>query len=256
VSSVALHSVVDGPDDAPVLVLGSSIGTSTALWEPQVPALARRFRVVRYDHRGHGRSPVPPGPYELADLGRDVVALLDRLGVERAHVGGLSLGGMVAMWVAAHAPERVDRLALLCTSAKLGPPELWAGRAAAVRAGGMAAIADSVVARWFPDGFADDGTSARMREVLLATPPEGYAACCGAIEVMDLEPVLPTIAAPTLVIAGGEDPATPPEHAARIAAAVPGARLATVDGAAHLANLSHPDDVTRLLVDFLDSRED
>src|SRR5262245_5187259 len=110
-SPVALHSVVDGPGDAPVLVLGSSIGTSTALWEPQVPALARRFRVVRYDHRGHGRSPVRPGPYELADLGGDLVALLDRLGVERAHVCGLSLGGMVSMWVAAHAPDRVDRLA-------------------------------------------------------------------------------------------------------------------------------------------------
>jgi len=256
VSSVALYSVVDGPDDAPVLVLGSSIGTSTVLWEPQVPALARRFRVVRYDHRGHGRSPVPPGPYELADLGGDLVALLDRLGVERAHVCGLSLGGMVSMWVAAHAPDRVDRLALLCTSAKLGPPELWAGRAAAVRAGGMAAIADSVVARWFPNGFADDVTTTRMREVLLATPPEGYAACCAAIEVMDLEPVLPTIAAPTLVIAGSVDPATPPEHAERIAATVPDARLATVDGAAHLANLSHPDDVTRLLLTFLDSQED
>lgn len=253
-SPVALHSVVDGPDDAPVLVLGSSIGTSTALWEPQVPALARRFRVVRYDHRGHGRSPVPAGPYELADLGGDVIALLDRLGVQRAHVGGLSLGGMVAMWVAAHAPERVDRLALLCTSAKLGPPELWAGRAASVQAGGMPAIADSVVARWFPEGFAD-GTVARMREVLLATPPDGYAACCSAIEVMDLEPVLPTITAPTLVIAGGDDPATPPEHAERIAAAVPAARLVVLDGAAHLANLSHPDDVTRLLLEFLEASE-
>jgi 3-oxoadipate enol-lactonase len=256
-SPVALHSVVDGPDGAPVLVLGSSIGTSTALWEPQVPALARRFRVVRYDHRGHGRSPVPPGPYELADLGGDVVALLDRLGVQRAHLGGLSLGGMVAMWVAAHAPERVDRLALVCTSAKLGPPALWAGRAAAVRTGGMAAIAEPVVARWFPHGYPDDAMVDRMREVLLATPPEGYAACCAAIEVMDLEPVLPTIAAPTLVIAGGEDPATPPEHAERIAAAVPGARLAIVDGAAHLANLSHPEELTRLLRSFLDeSREE
>jgi pimeloyl-ACP methyl ester carboxylesterase len=116
----------------------------------------------------------------------------------------------------------------------------------------MAAIADSVVARWFPEGYADDAVVNRMREVLLATPPEGYAACCAAIEVMDLEPVLPTIAAPTLVIAGSKDPATPPGHAERIAAAVPGARLAVVDGAAHLANLTQPDEVTRLLLDFLD----
>lgn len=253
-TAVALHSTVDGPADAPVLLLGASLGTSTLLWQPQLETLAERFRVVRYDHRGHGRSPVPPGPYRLRDLGGDVLALMDRLGIARAHVGGLSLGGMVAMWLAAHAPERVDRLALLCTSARLGPPDVWAGRAAAVRAGGMAAIADAVVARWFPEDFpaARPETVARWREVLLATPAEGYAGCCEAIEVMDLLPELGKIQAPALVIAGREDPATPPEHAERIVAGIRGARLSVVDGAAHLANLAQPDVVTRLLLDFLD----
>src|SRR4029079_11882924 len=127
---VAVHHVVDGSDGAPVLVLSGSLGSSLEMWEPQVPALARHFRVVRYDLRGHGRSPVPPGPYDIADLGADLIALLDRLGVESAHLAGLSLVGMLSMWTAAHHPERVDRLVVLCTSALLGPPELWVERAA------------------------------------------------------------------------------------------------------------------------------
>ena len=124
-SAVELHHVIDGPPDAPVLVLLSSVGSTGAMWDPQVKALARDFRVVRADHRGHGASPVPPAPYALADLGGDVVALLDHLGVQRAHVCGLSLGGMVAMWLAVHAAERVDRLVLCCTSARLGPASMW-----------------------------------------------------------------------------------------------------------------------------------
>jgi 3-oxoadipate enol-lactonase len=135
--SEALEYTVDGPADAPVLVLGNSLGTSVAMWRPQLAALTERYRVVRYDHRGHGRSPVPPGRYQLDELGGDLLALLDRLDLNRVHLGGLSLGGMVAMWVAAHAAERVDRLALLCTSARLGPPELWQQRARTVTEQGI-----------------------------------------------------------------------------------------------------------------------
>jgi 3-oxoadipate enol-lactonase len=253
--TVELYYTVDGPAEAPALVLGASLGTDTTLWQPQVPGLAERFRVVRYDHRGHGRSPVPTGPYRIEELGADLLALLDRLGLVRVHLGGLSLGGMVGLWVAAQAPHRVDRLVLLCTSAHLGPAEAWAERAAAVRAGGIAAVADPALARWFPPGFADldPPTVARCREVLLATPAEGYAACCDAIRTMDLRPVLPRIQAPTLVIAAREDPATPPEHAERIAAAIPDARLEFLTDAAHLANLAQPERVTRLLVEFLES---
>jgi 3-oxoadipate enol-lactonase len=252
-SPVALHHVVDGPQDAPVVVLLSSLGTTGAMWEPQVAELARELRVVRADHRGHGGSPVPPGPYALADLGRDVLALLDRLGIERAHVAGVSLGGMVGMWLGAHAAERVERLALCCTSARLGPPSLWRERAAAVLAGGMEAVADAVVARWVtPEGAVrDPGLVAWLRAMLVATPPVGYAGCCEAIAAMDLVPALSQVRAPTLVVAAAQDPATPPEHGARIASAVPGARLVVLDGAAHLAGVERPREVARLLREHL-----
>jgi 3-oxoadipate enol-lactonase len=253
VTAVQLHYTMDGPADAPVLILGPSLGTTTHLWDPQMPGLTRQFRVVRYDHRGHGGSPVPPAPYTLADLGGDVLALMDALGVERAHVAGLSLGGMVSMWLAAHAPDRVDRLAVMCTSARLGPPEMWAQRAALVRANGLEAIADAVVGRWVPADFAlrHPDVLAALRDVLTATPAEGYAACCGAIEAMDLEPDLPRISAPTLAIAGLADEATPPTHAQRITTRIPNSRLALVAGAAHLANVTRPELITGLLVDFL-----
>jgi 3-oxoadipate enol-lactonase len=258
VTAAALHYTVEGPTDAPVVLLGPSLGTTTELWSPQVAGLAGRFRVVRYDHRGHGGSPEPDPPYSIDLLGGDVLALLDRLEVTRAHVAGLSLGGMVAMWLAAHAPERVDRLAVVCSSARLGPPEAWAQRAATVRQDGMEGIADTVVGRWFPPGFAEQnpGVVEQFRAMLVSTPVEGYAACCGAIEVMNLEPDLPRITAPTLVIAGLADEATPPAHARRIADAIPGAKLALVAGAAHLANVARPELVTQLLVDFLAAAEE
>ncbi len=179
---VAVHHQVDGPPDAPVLVLSGSLGSALEMWDPQMPALIRHFRVVRYDLRGHGRSPVPPGPYEIADLGADLIALLDRLGVARAHLCGLSLGGMLSLWTAAHHPERVDRLVVMCTSALLGPPEMWIERAAVVSERGTSAVADTVVARWFTPALQRRAPElvAQMRAMLVATPAAGYAACCGA----------------------------------------------------------------------------
>lgn len=248
-----LYHTVDGPAGAPPLLLGGSLGTSLAMWRPQLPALAERFRVIRYDHRGHGRSPVPPGEYRIDDLGRDVLALLDRLRIDRLHVAGLSLGGMVGMWLAANAPERVDRLVLLCTAARLGPPRVWAERAAAVRAAGMPAVVDTVLTRWFTPGFAQRhrGVVSWAARQLTATPPEGYAGCCGVIEHLDLEPALGSITVPTLVVAGADDPATPPAMTHRIATTVPAARMEIVPDAAHLANVEQPEVVTRLLLDFL-----
>jgi 3-oxoadipate enol-lactonase len=250
--AVPVSYVVDGPPDAPPLLLSSSLGATADMWEPQL-ALADRFRIVRYDHRGHGRSPVPPGRYELADLGADALALLDRLEIDKAHLAGLSLGGMVAMWVAAHAPDRVDRLVLMSTSAKLGPPQAWAERAAAVRAGGTGAVAANVVGRWFTPEYASAHPEVvgRFRDMIAASPPDGYAACCGAIERMDLEPELARIRAATLVIAGSDDPATPPVHAERIAAGIGGATLEMLPGTAHLANVSAADTVNALLAAFL-----
>ena len=253
-TAVEVHAVEDGPADAPVVLLAGSLGSSLEMWDPQVAALSARFRVVRYDARGHGRSPVPPGPYVIDDLVDDAVALLDRLGVERAHVVGLSLGGMTAMRLAAREPDRVDRIALLCTSAKFASPEPWAERARTVRAQGTAAIADAVVARWFTDRLREQSPALveRMRDMVASTPAEGYASCCAAIETMDLRADLGRISAPVLAIAGADDPATPPEHLAAIVDAVPGARLLVLPQAAHLANVEQSVAVDAALLAHLD----
>ncbi len=251
--AVAVHHVVDGPRDAPALVLSNSLGSTLGMWDRQMAALIPHFRVIRYDLRGHGASPVPPAPYDIADLGADVLALLDGLGVARAHVGGLSIGGQVGMWIAANAPERVDRLVLCCTSPRFEPPEAWAARAATVRADGVAAVADAVVARWFTPAFAGEFPELvhEMRDMIAGTPAEGYAACCGVVERTDLRTSLTSIEAPTLVIAGADDPAAPPEQSERIAAAIPCSRLAVVPHAAHLANVERPDDVNALILEHL-----
>jgi 3-oxoadipate enol-lactonase len=253
VSAVPLHSTVDGPEDAPVLVLGSSLGTTGAMWRFQLPALAQRLRVVRYDHRGHGASPVPPGPYTVADLGADVIALLDRLGVRRCHLGGASLGSAVALWVAAHHPDRVDRLVLAGTAAVFGTPEIWRTRAATVREQGMAAVAATVVDRWLPPEYAAAHPEHRQEllDAVLATPVDGYANCCGVLETMDLTADLANVAAPTLVITGSEDQSAPPELGRALAAGIRGARLVEIAGAAHLPNVSHAEEFTRLVADFL-----
>jgi 3-oxoadipate enol-lactonase len=251
--SVAVHHEVIGRADAPALLLSNSLGSTLDMWEPQVAPLAECFRLIRYDLRGHGGSPVPDEPYALGDLGADAVALLDWLGIERAHVVGLSLGGMISMWLGIHAPERVDRLALCCTSARLGPPEGWAERAALVRRKGTQVLAASVVERWLTPAHRDAHPDlvSRLRAMVAATPAEGYAGCCAAIGHMDLRGELSRVTAPTLVIAGEEDPASPPEHGELIASLVPGARLEVVEGAAHLANLERPEAFTALLLEFL-----
>jgi len=252
---VELHHEFRGKRGSPALVFTGSLGTDLTMWEPQSERLKPRFCTLRYDVRGHGSSTVPPGPYSMDELGSDLVALLDRLGIERASLCGLSIGGMVSMWVAAHAPDRVDRLVLCCTSAQLGPRESWVERAATVRAEGVGAIADAVLGRWFTPRFRDSvhgqPVVERMRGILTATPPEGYAGCCEAIAEMDLTPDLPSITAPTLVIAGEEDPSTPPEHGRRIADLIPGARFEVISPAAHLATIERPDLTTAMILRFL-----
>jgi 3-oxoadipate enol-lactonase len=250
---VELASTVDGPAGAPTVVLSNSLGSTPAMWDGLLPALVDRARVVRYDHRGHGASPVPPGPYALEDLGADVLALLDRLELERVHWCGLSLGGMVGMWLAINAPERIDRLVLCCTSAKLGPPEMWAQRAATVREEGVEAIADGGIDRWLTPHFRErePERTAAVRAMLVSTPAEGYAGCCAVIERMDLLPELGAIRAPTLVIAAADDPATPPEHGERIASSIPGARFEVVPGARHLAPIEQPEAMAELILGHL-----
>lgn len=255
--TATLSHEVSGPRsaDAPVLVLLGSLGSDRSTWDPQVSDLSRDYTVVAVDHRGHGTSEVVPGPCTVADLATDVLALLDSLEVNRFHVAGLSLGGAVAQWLAVHEPARVLSAALLCTAAKFGEPSGWAERAAAVRAGGTAAVADAVVARWITAARAEaePGLVAGLREMVLATPAEGYASCCDALAGWDNRSELPRITCPTLVLAGDEDPSTPPEVVREIADGVPGADFVVVSPAAHVPTVEIPDRVTEILRGHLEA---
>ncbi len=247
-----VHHRLDGPADAPVLVLSNSLGTTHEMWDRQLPALAG-FRVLRYDSRGHGRSPVPDGPYSMADLGGDVVELLDRLEIERASFCGISIGGMVGLWLGVNAPERIDRLALCCTAAQVLGPEAWAERAATVREHGVVALADATLDRWFSPEFreAEPELVGSIRETLVNTPREGYASCCEAIGGHDLRDRLGDIAAPSLVVTAADDPSIPPDHGDLIAERVPDARLEALPHGRHLCNIEHPEEFNRALVAFL-----
>jgi 3-oxoadipate enol-lactonase len=253
---VQLRASLDGPAAAPVVVLGNSLGTTGELWRPQLNALGRRFRVLRFEHRGHAGSPAPAGPYTIGDLAADVLRVLDEHGIDSASYCGVSLGGMIGMWLAAHAPARITSLVLCCTSAWLQPASMWRERAAQVRASGMPAISQQVVGRWFTAAFRqrDPAIVASFATMVESTNPEGYAGCCEAVATMDLRPLLSSITAPTQVIAGAEDPATPPWHGAVIASGIPGARMCVIRGAAHLANISQPGEFTASLLAHLTAR--
>jgi 3-oxoadipate enol-lactonase len=243
---------VDGPDAAPALLLSNSLSSDMSMWDDQVPRWAGQFRVVRYDQRGHGQSAAPPGPYTMEQLGRDAVAVLDHLGIARAHFCGLSLGGMVGMWLLTHARERVDRAVLANTAAHMAPPDLWNGRIALAREGGMEATVEPTVTRWFPAAFhaRSPATIERMREMIRRTSLPGYIGCCEAIRDMDQRESIRAIRTPTLVIVGASDPATTPEAGRAIHAAIPGATMAVLD-AAHLSNIEQPAAFSRAVEEFL-----
>lgn len=243
---------IDGAPAAPSLVLSNSLGTNLAMWDAQMPELTGRFRVVRYDARGHGASAVTAGPYTIEQLARDVVALLDALEIERTHFCGLSMGGMVGMWLGTNAAERIDRLVLCNTSPKIGSPEVFEARIQAVRRGGVASIADTVLERWFTARFREHSPEAvaRMRVTLAATNAEGYAASCAAVRDMDQRELLPRIKRPTLVIAGTHDLATPPADGQRMVQSVAGARYVELD-AAHISNVEAAAAFTKAVTDFL-----
>ncbi len=249
-AAVDLHHRVDGPEGAPSVVLLPAIGTSMRMWAPQVPALSRDHFVISIDLRGHGQSPAPPGPYGIGELARDVIAVLDRLEIERASVCGLSLGAMVGMTMAALAPDRIDRLIAACVVAVPTSPSAWHQRAERVLAGGTAAVSDLVVERW---GYRDraPAIAGLVREMLAATPPEGYAGCCEAIAGMDLRPDLPLVTAPALLLAGSEDPAAPSSVARQVAATMPDAHVTVIDGAAHLVNVEAPTATTEAILEHL-----
>ncbi|MDF6044683.1 3-oxoadipate enol-lactonase [Streptomyces sp. JH14] len=237
-----LHHRVDGRDCAPPLILGPSLGTSLAVWDPQTPSLARTHRVVRWDLPGHGGSPAGllPDGGSVADLGRLVLGLADALGIEEFAYAGISLGGAVGTWLAVHHPERLASLAILCSSAHFGDPQGWSERAALVRAEGTAPVAETAATRWFTPSFAADPAARAMVDDLSATDPAAYAGLCDALAGYDIRSELSRITAPTLVVAGREDPATPVAHARELADGIPGAALTEVAHAAHLAGVERP----------------
>lgn len=246
-----LHYEIDGPALAPALVMSNSLGTTLAMWAPQMAALTSRYRVLRYDTRGHGRSTVGDTPFDIARLGEDVLAIMDDAGIAHAHFCGLSMGGMTGMWLAAHRPDRFDRFVLANTAALIGPPSVWDTRIATVRRDGMAAIVPAVLERWFTEPFRrDSGHIGPVRDMLLAADPEGYAANCAAVRDGDLRAVLPGIAKPVLVIAGEHDLATTAAQGREVASAIPGARFASLE-AAHLSNWELPEAFGELVMDFL-----
>lgn len=253
---IRLTASLDGPPGAAVLVLGNSLGTSRMVWDRQAAALGQWFRLLRYELPGHGGSAAWPGPYSIAGLGAGVLALLDSAEIERAGYCGISLGGMIGMWLAANAPHRIAALGLVCTSAYLPPADGWRARADLVRAEGLAAISAQSAGRWFTAGFAErePGVISSFIADLERTDPAGYAGCCLAIADMDLRPGLSSIKAPTLVISAADDPATPPEHGAVIAAGIASSRQVVVAGGAHLANVAAPEEVTAALLDHLAER--
>ncbi|QEU90328.1 3-oxoadipate enol-lactonase [Streptomyces kanamyceticus] len=239
------HHTIEGPGTAPPLILGPSLGTSTALWDAVAPELATSHRVVRWDLPGHGGSPadlIGPGA-TVADLAELVLALADALGIDRFAYAGVSLGGAVGLHLAVRHPRRVASLAVICSSAHFGGERPWRDRAELVRRDGLAALAESAPERWFTTGFTVPALVADHR----AADPAGYAACCDALAAFDVRERLPAITAPTLVVAGREDPATPPAHAREIADGVPGASLIEFAGASHLAPAERPDAVTAAL---------
>jgi 3-oxoadipate enol-lactonase len=253
VDGVRLAYRQDGPDQAPPLVLVNSLGTDLRMWDPQVALLSCSLRVVRYDCRGHGRSGLSNTPVTIARLGRDLLALFDQLAIERAHICGLSLGGMIALWLAAEHPERVDRVVFANTAARIGTPATWTARIKAVRAGGMAAVRDAVVARFLSDEFRarQPQVAQAIGDMLEATDPAGYMAACAALRDADLHTLVPKIRVPSLIVAGALDQATPPAQAQELHDAIAGSRLVVLPDAAHLSNVEQPAAFTACLLKFL-----
>ena len=244
---------LDGPIGAPFLVLSNSLGTNLDMWEPQVAVFATRFRMLRYDSRGHGLSDVTPGPYTIERLARDVVALMDELKINRAHFCGLSMGGMAGMWLGVHAAQRIDRLVLCNTAPRIGSAERWNARIDAVNRDGLSGIADALMEVWFTPRFRDAAadTVQRMRAMLIASPAKGYVASCAAVRDMDQWATLSRIDRPTLIVTGARDASTPPAEGSRMAEVIAGAEHVELD-AAHISNVEAASRFTAEVLAFLD----
>jgi 3-oxoadipate enol-lactonase len=249
------NHTADGPADGEAIVFSSSLGTTMDMWTPQVDALAGRFRIVRYDTRGHGGTPVGDGPFGIDELADDVRDLLDHLGIDRAHLAGISLGGATMLNVAARHPDRTRRLAVLCTAAKIGTPESWEERITAVRSQGMHELADVTMGRWFTDNFRAEHTDVveALRSRFAGCDPAGYASNCAVLGHMDLSETLASIQAPTLIMYGTEDEVTTVGDARMLAERIADSRVVPLEGAKHLASTEQADTVNRELIEHFES---
>lgn len=247
---------IDGPASAPVILFSNSLGTNLSMWDRQVPALEQKFRVLRYDMRGHGLTKVTPGLYTLTGLAQDVVGVLDALKIERAHFCGISVGGALGQWLGVNAANRFKSLTLSNTAARIGTTDAWNTRIQDVREGGMASVADAVVSRWFTDDFKKKSPDAveSTRQMLLHTPPEGYVATCAALREMDQRETVAHIAVRTLVIAGAKDAVTTPADARFLVERIADAQYAELN-AAHLSNIEDAEAFTKALINFLVQQE-
>jgi len=247
-----IHYALEGGSGNPVVVLSNSLGTNLHMWDAQVPGLLKFFRVLQYDTRGHGESSVTPGPYSIEQLAKDVLGLADALKIEQFHFCGLSMGGMIGMWLAVNAAQRLKKLALSSTAAKIATAEMWNARIVTVRRDGMKAVATAAMERWFSAPFRQTEPSivAKIQKTMEETSPEGYAANCAAVRDFDFRERLHLIHAPTLVISGTHDPATPPADGQFLAKNIPGARYVELN-AAHLSNVEQVEPFTREVADFL-----
>jgi 3-oxoadipate enol-lactonase len=248
----AIHVEVEGPQDAPVLMLSNSLGTNLHMWDDQIPAFTRHFRLVRFDRRGHGGSAVPKGPYSIERLGRDALAVIDGLGIAKVNWCGLSMGGMEGMWLGANAASRIDKLILSNTASYFPDRTMWDGRIKIARDKGLAALVDATIERWFTAEFRQRSPQAvaRIREMFLSTEVEGYVGCGGAIRDMDNRSLLAKVSVPTLVIAGRHDMGTTLEAGQFVAEHIPGAELAVLE-TAHIANVEQPQAYADTVLKFL-----
>jgi 3-oxoadipate enol-lactonase len=250
-----LSYALEGSPHAPALIFSNSLGTTHELWAPQVARLSSAFRVIRYDTRGHGGSDAPKGTYTVEMLGLDALAILDAAGAPRAHVCGLSLGGLTAMWLGVHAPDRVESLILASTAARICNALFWEERIELVKLSGIRPLAEASMGRWFTEAFraAHPDIVARHRRMLESSPAEGYASCCAALRDADLRGEIGRIAAPTLVIAGRYDPVTPPADADAIRMRIRNAQMTELD-AAHLANVERADEFNERMLAFMNEK--
>jgi 3-oxoadipate enol-lactonase len=245
----------DGPEDAPVVLFSNSLGSSLRMWDPQLDAFTRHFRMLRYDGRGHGQSSATPGPYTIEQLADDVVQLLDALKLSRVYYCGLSMGGLIGMHLGATHAARLHKIVLCNTAAKIGTPEVWNARITAVQNGGMKAVAGTVIARWLTTAFrtAHPGETAQVLSMLESCDPAGYAATCAAVRDADFRQTLGGIRVPTQVITGTHDPATPPADGRSLSEQIRGAQYTELS-AAHLSNIEARDDFNREVLAFLKSQ--